>query len=156
MPIDDKKFVLELDKFATKFLPQDALKFHRAIHLHIAGAFIQRSPVDRGFLRNAWFSTLDRPTESRPAGPSKSGSASMASARSAMNQLRQLGRDSWFSNNMPYAVVVDNGDYPNPPKKPTGKTAGGYSVQAPNGIVGPVLTETEAWARSLPDRKVYS
>ena len=34
----------------------------------------------------------------------------------------------------PYAGVLDQGLYPNPPKAGTGKTSGGYSTQAPEGM----------------------
>lgn len=34
----------------------------------------------------------------------------------------------------PYAKVIEYGLYPNPPKNPTGKTEGGFSIQAPKGF----------------------
>ena len=40
----------------------------------------------------------------------------------------------------PYSTVLDEGKYPNPPKKGTGKTLGGYSTQALNGMVDPTRT----------------
>jgi hypothetical protein len=41
--------------------------------------------------------------------------------------------------NYPYGNVLDEGLYPNPPKKGTGKTAGGYSTQAKKGMSEPTL-----------------
>lgn len=38
-----------------------------------------------------------------------------------------------------YSGVIDRGEYPNPPKQGTGKTRGGYSTQAPKGMVDPTL-----------------
>ncbi len=43
----------------------------------------------------------------------------------------------------PYSGVIDKGQYPNPPKEGTGKTVGGYSTQARNGLVKPTLKEAE-------------
>jgi hypothetical protein len=40
----------------------------------------------------------------------------------------------------PYSGVIDEGKYPNPPKQGTGKTRGGYSTQAPRGMVDPTRT----------------
>lgn len=34
----------------------------------------------------------------------------------------------------PYVKVAEYGLYPNPPKNPTGKTEGGFSIQAPKGF----------------------
>ena len=41
--------------------------------------------------------------------------------------------------NYPYGAVLDEGQYPNPPKQGTGKTSGGYSTQAPKGMTEPTL-----------------
>jgi hypothetical protein len=39
-------------------------------------------------------------------------------------------------NNLPYIAVLEYGGYPNPPSDPVhGKTIGGYSKQAPQGMV---------------------
>jgi hypothetical protein len=43
----------------------------------------------------------------------------------------------------PYSQVLDKGEFPNPPKKGTGKTRNGYSTQAPDGMVKPTLKEAE-------------
>ncbi len=42
-----------------------------------------------------------------------------------------------------YAPVLDEGLFPNPPKKGTGKTKGGYSTQAPKGMSEPTLDKAE-------------
>lgn len=40
----------------------------------------------------------------------------------------------YLFNNLPYIRHLEYGLYPNPPKKPTGKTVNGYSTQAPQGF----------------------
>ena len=39
----------------------------------------------------------------------------------------------------PYSGVIEEGQYPNPPKVPTGRTVGGFSTQAPKGITEPTI-----------------
>ena len=41
--------------------------------------------------------------------------------------------------NYPYARVLDEGMFPNPPKKGTGKTHKGYSTQALDGMSSPTI-----------------
>ena len=48
-----------------------------------------------------------------------------------------------ITGDYPYSGVIDRGEYPNPPKAGTGKTRGGYSTQAPKGIVEPTLDYVE-------------
>jgi hypothetical protein len=47
----------------------------------------------------------------------------------------------------PYSGVIDEGKYPNPPKKGTGKTLNGYSTQAMRGLVDPTRTYIERLLR---------
>jgi len=49
-----------------------------------------------------------------------------------------------------YSGVLDEGKYPNPPKKGTGKTRNGYSTQAPKGMVKP----TREWLIKTLKRKI--
>ena len=54
------------------------------------------------------------------------------------------GDESYFiTNNLPYITKLEDGGYPNPPKKPTGKTVNGYSRQAPNGMVAVTIAEVD-------------
>lgn len=45
-----------------------------------------------------------------------------------------VGGVVYITNALPYAAVLEYGQYPNPPKNPTGKTQNGYSIQAPSGM----------------------
>lgn len=40
----------------------------------------------------------------------------------------------FISNSLPYIAKLEFGGYPNPPKKGAGKTIGGFSTQAPQGM----------------------
>jgi hypothetical protein len=46
-----------------------------------------------------------------------------------------VGGVVYLSNSLVYARTLEYGEYPNPPKNPTGKTSGGYSIQAPQGFI---------------------
>lgn len=50
-------------------------------------------------------------------------------------ELAKIPNGYVISNKLPYAHVVEFGLYPNPPKGGKGKTKGGYSTQAPQGMV---------------------
>lgn len=43
------------------------------------------------------------------------------------NKIRRTGKGYVIIGNYPYSGVIDRGEYPNPPKKGTGKTRDGYS-----------------------------
>ncbi len=55
--------------------------------------------------------------------------------------LEESGDVITVTNALPYAAVVEYGLYPNPPKGGAGKTTGGFSSQAPQGMVGVTLAE---------------
>jgi len=44
-----------------------------------------------------------------------------------------------ITGDYPYSGILDYGGFPNPPKKGTGKTTGGYSTQATKGMSEPTL-----------------
>ena len=50
----------------------------------------------------------------------------------------------YISNNLPYIATLEYGGYPNPPKSGSGKTVNGFSKQAPKGMVGVTLANTDA------------
>lgn len=49
--------------------------------------------------------------------------------------MTKIPKGYLISTGVPYAPVVEYGLYPNPPKGGKGKTEGGYSKQAPQGMV---------------------
>jgi hypothetical protein len=59
--------------------------------------------------------------------------------RAAMEAAKVLdypvGRKIYMTNALPYIRILEYGGYPNPPKRPTGKTINGFSTQAPGGMV---------------------
>lgn len=49
------------------------------------------------------------------------------------------GELNFLTNTVEYGYVLEYGLYPNPPKKGTGKTQGGFSTQTPYGMISPNL-----------------
>ena len=58
-------------------------------------------------------------------------------------------RNRTIIGDYPYAGVLDDGLFPNPPKEGTGKTSGGYSTQAPQGMTKPTIKEIEKQFRAF-------
>ena len=97
------------------------------------------TPVDTGRLRSNWqFGAGEIPTGTLDStdDPTDRLRAQIASATA--------GTIHYLVNNLPYAAVIEYGQYPNPPKgggrkDKTGahvvRSAGGYSTQAPQGMV---------------------
>ncbi len=95
-------------------------------------AIVLDSPVDTGQLRANWIPSLDEPwTEAIYGDTSKDGATSTQNIQNVVT----VGHVNYLTNALPYAPVIEYGLYPNPPKKPTGRTVNGFSTQAPQGMV---------------------
>lgn len=71
-----------------------------------------RTPIDTGFAKESW-----------------------------RMEVYEEGYRYRIYNTAPYFYVLEYGLFPNPPINGTGKTIGGYSTQAPKGIVGVTVVE---------------
>lgn len=114
----------------------------KAIYIQGLSAVITSTPVhfkDGGRLRNNWFLTTSKPSQST-RGANSRGSASYSSLGKMPDYV--LDKTIYFTNNMPYANVVEYGGYPKNPKYGTWTgssfqklSQNGYSKQDPNGMV---------------------
>lgn len=89
---------------------------------------VQESPATGGRFRGNWFVTIGTPstqvtTSIRPA------SQVNREIEQTVNQADNA-RIFWLTNNLPYAEVLEFGGYEDGPK-----TVGGFSRQAPQGVV---------------------
>lgn len=100
---------------------------------------VKKTPVDTGRARGNWNVSV--------------GSADLSVTERTMKRgLKHKEGDIdadgdepiFISNNLPYIRTLEYGGYPNPPKSKSGKTAGGYSKRAPNGMVGVTLANSES------------
>ena len=106
----------------------------RTFALEAFGRVIERSPVDTGRFKGNWFPSLNDFVAFSPDDPDPTGERTMHRMKTSVMRW-PVGGIMYLTNSLPYAVVIEYGEYPNPPKHPTGKTVGGYSTQAPQGVV---------------------
>lgn len=95
---------------------------------------IKDTPVDKGRLKNNWYASNRAVGIRTNKQNDPSGKKSLARVDKALSRLK-VGQRFHFFNNLPYARVVEYGLYPNPPKRPTGKTINGFSKKAPQGML---------------------
>lgn len=92
------------------------------------------TPKDTGQAQSNWFLEVDGCSGKTTTDTTKS---NLAKAENLAAQVVASGKiPKYFSifNNLPYIAHLEYGLYPNPPKKPTGKTINGHSTQAPQGF----------------------
>lgn len=118
---------------------KDVERASRAIVLTIFSGVIEKTPVDTGAARGNWQIGYD----SMPTGVVANKDTSRGSAAPAIaGKLDKpiIGHTIYLVNNLPYIGVLEYGGYPNPAKTGT-KTSGGYSKQAPAGMVRVTVAE---------------
>lgn len=111
-------------------------------------AIVDGTPVDTGLLKNNWFPTVSKPSSRFTQGTDPSGNKSKVRVNNLISRIK-LGQNFYFTNNTPYADVVEFGRYPNPSQAKNPKTVGGFSKQAPSGMLRVNLEKGIARARSM-------
>jgi hypothetical protein len=106
----------------------------RSFAMETFARVIQRSPVDTGRFKGNWFPSLNGFTSFVGDSVDPGGAATLARMRTSVSGW-PVGGVMYLTNSLPYAMTIEYGGYPNPPKNPTGKTIGGFSTQAPAGVV---------------------
>jgi len=98
----------------------------RVVVIKFFNRIVRVSPVDTGRFRANWFVTINIPsTEVRP----DSTESENQHVERKVNGSREA-RVFWLTNNLPYSEILEFGGYGDGPK-----TSGGFSRQAPKGIV---------------------
>lgn len=122
-------FALDVAAFAAK-AKKNPETVMRQTSIELFSAIILASPVDTGRFRMNWQAAGASPETGTLTGEDKTG----ANAISKMSSII-IGMTDWreltLSNNLPYANVIEYGGYPG--EGPN--TTGGYSKQAPQGVV---------------------
>ncbi len=93
------------------------------------GQIVQASPVDTGRFRANWFATISRPSIRVEPNSEKSENEVNQRIERVVNGAR-IPRIFWLTNNLPYSEVIEYGGFGDGPK-----TTGGFSRQAPKGVV---------------------
>lgn len=116
---------------------QEASRIIRKITFDLYGKVILKSPVDTGRFRSNWGVSVGAylPTTATPV----SALASYPTDPTTISQLPQVV----ISNSLPYAFIIENGLFTK--KAETKKTIGGFSKQAPEGVLYPSLKEITSW-----------
>lgn len=107
----------------------------RKTAFELQGMMIDISPVRTGRFRSNWQVGLGAINTSTDAAPDKTGDAAKGRAQAALQGWKP-GQTIYLSQSLPYARVIEYGLYGSPPGSANGpKTIGGYSSQAPAGVV---------------------
>lgn len=129
----------ELAKRANK----DIETVVRTAVLIIFERVIMRSPVDTGRFRANWVASFGNPSTETKDAVDRNGAGTVKTMQDAVLSYA-VGGLFYLCNSLPYALVLEYGRYPNPPKfgsKKRGETektihvVNGFSKQAPQGMV---------------------
>lgn len=138
--------------------------FFRRVAIDACSRVIMKTPVDTGRARANWVISIDTPASgggtADGSGETKSvtqnGVGQSGAKDRAIADITAAGALSghvlWLTNTVPYGRVLEYGTYPYPPARGTwvkGKgyeirSKGGYSKQAPAGMVRVTVLEVEA------------
>lgn len=88
----------------------------RAIEIALFSGIIQATPVDEGRARGNWQTTVGSPADGVVERDDPSGTQAL---QDMVNNVGGAGQVTWLTNNLPYATVLEYGQYPNPPKRGT-------------------------------------
>jgi hypothetical protein len=130
-------FAAKVKAFRDKALGNVTAVVHDAT-IGITAALVERTPVDITPLRANWnFGAGTRPYSiDETAKDESAGGADTVAELAAQILESPVGGITYVNNAMPYMPTIEYGLYPNPPKRPTGKTVNGFSTQAPAGVIG--------------------
>lgn len=141
----------------TRLVPGEILRLQRKLVFLTLGAAVEISPgrfrrisgvvlltpVDTGRARSSWNVSISTPDTSWPSGPSIPPPVDAARAGAALQRLGTYDT-VWITSSLPYIKVLEYGGYPQNPVRGSWdratkewriKSIGGYSRQAPRGMV---------------------
>jgi hypothetical protein len=105
------------------------------VALEIFRRVIFKTPVDLGGARANWQASIGSPASGTLDTVDKDGNATVAKANAVIAAAKS-GDTIYLANNLEYIVKLEDGGYPDGPK-----TVGGFSRQAPAGMVALTVQE---------------
>jgi hypothetical protein len=106
-------------------------KVVREICFKLLTDIVYETPADTGRARANWFTSINKPSnETIPFAGGGGSGQSLAINRAASDITKAAGNVFWITNNLPYISSLEFGLYRDGPK-----TIGGFSKQAPRGMV---------------------
>jgi len=134
-------FALDVKAFCDKAKKNPEIVM-RQVSIKLFSAIILGSPVDTGRFRNNWFAAMG-PGHSveTTTYTGKQGTAAINRMTKVVSESRGNGwTELTLANNLPYANVIEYGGYPGDGPN----TVGGFSKQAPQGVVRVNITRFNA------------
>jgi hypothetical protein len=124
---DLRKFEVKTNRKLTQVGRKVALELFRRV--------IYKTPVDSGRARANWQVTIGAQASGTVEFDDTNGGATMSRATAASAGFK-AGDTIYLTNNLPYIRKLEEGGYPDGPK-----TVGGFSTQAPAGMVALTVQE---------------
>ena len=122
----------------------------RTVGFELLSRTVGRTPRDLGRLAANWQMSLVSPIGGTIEGEDSAGDATIATGVANIKTY-ELGQDIWLTNNLVYAPVWEFGLFEPPDPGPSSDprpgregeilVAGGYSLQAPEGMLGVSVQE---------------
>lgn len=153
--IDD--FVLAVDQANENVVKSVTIAvFRNIIFASPVGTLAGETSASNGRFRANWFLGGAVPSSSSTESTDKSGSLTVNKMAAGVQAFDGLPEGFTLTNNLPYSEVIEFGDYPNPvklgtktskkgtkPAKYEKRSSGGYSKQAPQGVVRVNMKDAE-------------
>ena len=131
-------FALDVKAFCDKAKKNPEIVM-RQVSIKLFSAIIKASPVDTGRFRMNWQASGSAPASGTTVATDQSGGKAISVVAEYV-----LKSPDWseftLANNLPYANVIEYGGYPGDGPN----TVGGYSKQAPQGVVRVNITRFNA------------
>lgn len=145
-------FTMQLDQFKFKSV-QQAKTTIRWIVLELCRRVIMKTPVDTGRARSSWTPALGSIPSRIPSenDTDKKGTTTVMKAKGVVDAW-DMQPAFFLVSNLPYIMTLEYGRYPNPPKAGS-KTVGGFSKQAPQGMVRITLAEFQGIVATAPTKR---
>lgn len=121
------QFAINLNKFADDELDEILLEVVQKFATTGLSKLVVRSPVDTGRFRGNWYTTIGQGTGATSDSTDKSGNGSIKSGEGAILGMSEP-KTVFLQNNLPYGPRLE----------------GGWSKQAPGGMVAITFAELEA------------
>lgn len=81
----------------------------RATAIDMFSKIVLRTPVDTGRLRGNWQANINNPVLSEINTTDAAGGSTISAASSQISRYKINDKSIWFSNNLPYAQVIEDG-----------------------------------------------
>ena len=124
------QFKLDISKFIAK-AGANAEALVRKVSLDLMKEVDLRSPVDEGRFRGNNNLAVRAPDTKTSYPDDKSGAEALGRAQARLAEYK-LGDTVYITNSLPYARVIEFGEYPGDGPK----TSNGFSTQSPQGVYG--------------------